>query len=84
MFRIREGILEILLAHPRWTIPEGEIENAGDPLLTTQPEFEEETGFKTTGRFYPLGSVIQKSGKLNADFPLEIMHGLSHTTLIEL
>jgi predicted NUDIX family NTP pyrophosphohydrolase len=75
MFRIRDGILEVLLAHPggpfwqkkdtsAWTIPKGEIENADNPLLTAQREFEEETGLKATGPFHPLGSVVQKSGKI--------------------
>jgi len=74
MFRIRNGVLEALLAHPggpfwqkkdigAWTIPKGEIEKAADPLMTAQREFEEETGLKATGPFYPLGSVVQKSRK---------------------
>ena len=75
MFRVRDGILEVLLAHPggpfwhskdfgAWTIPKGEIEGAADPLATAQREFEEETGLKPAGPFYPMGSVTQKSGKL--------------------
>jgi predicted NUDIX family NTP pyrophosphohydrolase len=74
MFRVREGILEALLAHPggpfwqskdlgAWTIPKGEIDDAADPLATAKREFEEEIGLKPTGAFYPLGSVTQKSGK---------------------
>ncbi len=46
------------------TIPKGEIDNAADALATVQREFEEETGFKPIGPFYPLGSVTQKSGKV--------------------
>jgi predicted NUDIX family NTP pyrophosphohydrolase len=75
MFRVRENVLEALLAHPggpfwrskdagAWTIPKGEIDNAADALATAQREFEEETGFKPIGPFHSLGSVIQKSGKV--------------------
>ena len=75
MFRVRENVLEALLAHPggpfwrskdagAWTIPKGEIDNAADALATAQREFVEETGFKPIGPFHSLGSVIQKSGKV--------------------
>ena len=75
MFRIRENILQVLLAHPggpfwkgkdagAWSIPKGEIEEGEDPLTTAKREFEEETGVSPQGHFYPLGSITQKSGKI--------------------
>jgi predicted NUDIX family NTP pyrophosphohydrolase len=55
MYRIHEGKLQMLLAHPggpffkykddgAWTIPKGEIEQDEDLLETAKREFEEETG----------------------------------------
>lgn len=74
MYRVRGGVLEVLLAHPggpfwknkeagAWTIPKGEIEPGDEPLATARREFEEETGFKPEGPFYPLGVITQKAGK---------------------
>jgi predicted NUDIX family NTP pyrophosphohydrolase len=74
MYRIREGKLEILLAHPggpyfakkddgHWSIPKGEPEIDEDLLVTAVREFKEETGINVTGDFIPLGSIVQKGGK---------------------
>lgn len=74
MYRVRNGELEFLLAHPGgplwkkkdagvWTIPKGELAAGEEPLLAAQREFEEELGFKPTGPFIELTPVIQKSGK---------------------
>ena len=57
MYRLMEGAVEVLLAHPggpyfvnkddaAWTVPKGEPEADEDLLLTAQREFEEETGLK--------------------------------------
>jgi predicted NUDIX family NTP pyrophosphohydrolase len=75
MFRVRNGALEFLLAHPggpfwkdrdagAWTIPKGEIQSGEEPLTAAQREFEEEVGFKPQGQFIELTPVRQKSGKL--------------------
>jgi predicted NUDIX family NTP pyrophosphohydrolase len=75
MYRTRNGMLEVLLAHPggpfwrnkddgAWTIPKGEIDPGEDPLLAAQREFTEETGLAPAGPFTPLGSIKQKSGKI--------------------
>lgn len=75
MFRIREGVLQVLLAHPggpfwknkddgAWTIPKGELSENEDPLTAAQREFHEELGFTPTGPFQPLGSIRQKAGKI--------------------
>ena len=57
MYRIDDGNLQVLLAHPggpffqnkdegAWSIPKGEIEPGEDLLAAAQREFEEETGLK--------------------------------------
>jgi predicted NUDIX family NTP pyrophosphohydrolase len=75
MFRVRGGLLEVLLVHPggpfwqtkdagAWGIPKGEVEPGEDLLLAAQREFKEELGLTPTPPFHPLGSVTQKSGKV--------------------
>jgi predicted NUDIX family NTP pyrophosphohydrolase len=74
MFRIHEGIFQVLLVHPGgpfwkskdngvWSIPKGEPEAGENLLVTAQREFKEEIGVTATGPFNPLGSITQKSGK---------------------
>jgi predicted NUDIX family NTP pyrophosphohydrolase len=74
MYHIRDGSIEVLLAHPggpffrskddgAWSIPKGEPEPEEDLLVTAQREFEEETGVKPTGPFIPLAPIQQKGGK---------------------
>ena len=74
MYRVRGGVLEVLLAHPggpfwkkkdegAWTIPKGEIESGCDPLSEACREFQEETGIQPAPPFRALGSIVQKSGK---------------------
>lgn len=74
MYRIKENVLEVLLAHPggpfftkkdagHWTIPKGEPDDAEDLLITAMREFKEETGITPAGDFIPLGSITQKGGK---------------------
>jgi predicted NUDIX family NTP pyrophosphohydrolase len=75
MYRIQKGIIEVLLAHPggpyfqskddgAWTIPKGEPDPGDDLFLTAQREFEEETGLKPKGSFFPLHPIQQKGGKI--------------------
>jgi predicted NUDIX family NTP pyrophosphohydrolase len=74
MYRIKDGAIQVLLAHPggpyfakkdheSWSIPKGEPGPDEDLFLTAQREFEEETGLKPTGPFIPLQPVKQKGGK---------------------
>src|SRR5205085_2884315 len=74
MYRITNGVPEILLAHPggpffakkddgHWTIPKGEPDDNEDLLPAAKREFEEETGILPAGEFIGLGSIIQKGGK---------------------
>ena len=75
MYRIDDGNLQVLLAHPggpffqnkedgAWSIPKGEIETDEDCLEAAKREFEEETGVKPTGPFVSLTPVKQKGGKV--------------------
>ena len=74
LYRFREGVLEVLLAHPggpfwakkdagAWTIPKGEIGDAEEPLAAARRELREETGLDLDGEFIALTAVRQKSGK---------------------
>lgn len=75
MYRIRDGKLQVLLAHPggpyfrnkddgAWTIPKGEVEPGEDMLEAARREFAEETGVAPTGPFVALTPVTQKGGKI--------------------
>jgi predicted NUDIX family NTP pyrophosphohydrolase len=75
MYRIKSGVLEVLLAHPggpffqhkdegAWTIPKGEPEPGEDLFSTAQREFKEETGVTPRGTFTPLRPIQQKGGKI--------------------
>ena len=75
MYRMREGELEFLLAHPggpfwkdrdagAWTIPKGEIQPGEEPLAAAKREFEEEIGVKPDGDFIELKPITQKGGKI--------------------
>ncbi len=74
MYRVRDGVLEVLLAHPGgpyyrnrddgcWTLPKGAIEEGEDFLSTARREFKEETGIVPTGEMISLASIRQKGGK---------------------
>jgi predicted NUDIX family NTP pyrophosphohydrolase len=75
MFRVRDGSLQIFLAHPGgplfrnkdegyWTIPKGEPPEDEPLIEAATREFEEETGIKPVGPFIELGSIRQKGGKV--------------------
>jgi predicted NUDIX family NTP pyrophosphohydrolase len=75
MYRIHDGNLQVLLAHPggpffknkdegAWSIPKGEVETGEDLLETAMREFKEETGFTPTGPYTVLTPVKQKGGKI--------------------
>lgn len=75
MYRIQDGKLQVLLAHPggpyfknkdegAWTIPKGEIELGEDLFEAAKREFEEETGITPTGPFTALTPIQQKGGKI--------------------
>ena len=70
--------LQVLLGHPggpifarrdegHWTIPKGEVDEADGPELeaVARREFTEETGHPVPDRpLVPLGSIVQKGGKI--------------------
>jgi len=75
MYRIHDGKLQVLLAHPggpffknkdegAWSIPKGEIEADEDLLTAAKREFAEEIGVLPTGPFIALTSIKQKAGKI--------------------
>ncbi|HMF11113.1 MAG TPA: NUDIX domain-containing protein [Gemmataceae bacterium] len=74
LYRLRNGRLEVFLAHPggpfwakrdvgAWSIPKGLVESGEDLLDAACREFAEETGARPQGPFRPLGIVTQKGGK---------------------
>jgi predicted NUDIX family NTP pyrophosphohydrolase len=75
MYRIQDGKLQVLLAHPggplfknrdedTWTIPKGELDPGEDMLEAAKREFAEETGVTPTGPFIELTPIKQKGGKI--------------------
>lgn len=74
-YRLRAGVLEVLLVHPggpfwanqdlgAWFLVKGEIEQGEDPMAAARREFEEELGAPPPAELVPLGTVQHKSGKL--------------------
>ncbi len=75
MYRIKDGVIQVLLAHPggplfrkqddgAWTIPKGEPNPGEDLFLAASREFEEETGLKPRPPFIALKPIQQKGGKI--------------------
>jgi predicted NUDIX family NTP pyrophosphohydrolase len=75
MFRIRGGVVEVLLAHPggpffrkkddrAWTIPKGEPDPGEDLPSAARREFAEETGLATQSPLIALKPIKQKGGKV--------------------
>ena len=75
MFRHAADGLEVLLGHPggpfwrkrhagAWTLPKGGIDPGETPLDAALREFREETGFDPCPPYLPLGSIVQRSGKI--------------------
>jgi predicted NUDIX family NTP pyrophosphohydrolase len=76
LHRIRDGHLEVLLAHPggpfhatkdlgSWSIPKGEGEPGEDLVDVARREFREETGHPSPDQSaIPLGTIRQRGGKV--------------------
>ncbi len=75
MFRGAAETLEVFLVHPGgpffrkkdagvWGIPKGLVEAGEDLETAAVREFSEETGLEVTEPRLPLGSIVQKGGKI--------------------
>lgn len=82
VYRLREGGIEVLLAHPggpfwtrrdagAWSIPKGEYADDEPPETAALREFTEETGWTLDRPPTPLGEVRQKAGKSVTAFAAE-------------
>ena len=82
LYRRRNGILEVLLAHPggpfwrnrdegAWMVPKGGVEEGEEAVACALREFEEELGTRPLGEPRPLCRIRQKGGKWVEAFALE-------------
>lgn len=81
--RVRDGALEVLLAHMggplwarrdegAWTIPKGELDPGEDPAAGARREFAEELGHAPPpGPLLGLGEIRQRAGKRVIAFAVE-------------
>jgi predicted NUDIX family NTP pyrophosphohydrolase len=80
LYRVRDGVVEVLIAHPggpfwarkddgAWSIPKGEYAQDEDPWAAAQREFEEELGSTPpAGPRIDLAPVTQPGGKVVTAF----------------
>jgi predicted NUDIX family NTP pyrophosphohydrolase len=83
VYRTRDGVVEVLIAHPggpfwarrddgAWSIPKGEYADGDDPWAAAQREFLEELGLPVpAGPRIDFGSLKQPSGKVVTAFAVE-------------
>jgi predicted NUDIX family NTP pyrophosphohydrolase len=83
LYRVRDGVVDVLIAHPggpfwarkddgAWSIPKGEYADGDDPWVAAQREFEEEVGLTPpAGPRVDLGSVKQAGGKVVTAFAVQ-------------
>lgn len=83
LYRTRDGVVEVLIAHPggpfwarkddgAWSIPKGEYTDGEDPWTVAQREFHEELGLKLpAGPRIDFGALKQPSGKVITAFAVE-------------
>ncbi|CAM3003142.1 NTP pyrophosphohydrolase [Mycobacterium intermedium] len=99
LFRERDGVVEVLIAHPGgpfwarkddgvWSIPKGEYDEDEDPWLAAQREFAEELGMPVpNGPRVDLASAKQPGGKVVTAFAvhsdLDITEARSNTFELE-
>ena len=73
-YRMRDGVLEVLLVHPggpfwsnkdagAWSIPKGEFDAGEEPLAAAKREFAEETGVAVDGALVALPPCKLRGGK---------------------
>ena len=82
LYRRRDGVLQVLLAHPggpfwrtrddgAWTIPKGALDAGESPEAAARREFEEEMGAPMSAELQPLPRVRQRGGKWVEAFAAE-------------
>jgi predicted NUDIX family NTP pyrophosphohydrolase len=83
LYRARDGVVEVLIAHPggpfwarkddgAWSIPKGEYTDGDDPWTVAQREFLEELGLRVPpGPRLDFGPLKQPSGKVVTAFAVE-------------
>jgi|SRR5579862_2820213 len=91
VYRLKDGSLEILLAHMgspwwakkdtgAWSIPKGEYDEHEEPLAAAKREFNEELGMPApTGELIELGVVEQNNNKSVMAWAIEADLDLSNT-----
>jgi predicted NUDIX family NTP pyrophosphohydrolase len=99
VYRVPDGVVEVLIAHPggpfwarkddgAWSIPKGEYADGEDPWEAAQREFSEELGLAPpAGTRIDLGVVKQPGGKHVTAFAvqgdLDVTDARSNTFLLE-
>lgn len=80
LYRVRDGVIEVLIAHPGgpfwagkddgvWSVPKGEYSDGEDSWTAARREFSEETGLSLpAGIRVDLGRARQPSGKVVSVF----------------
>ncbi len=82
LYRLVEGRLEVLIAHPggpywanrhegAWSIPKGIVDEGEEAESAARREFREETGHDVTGVATDLGTIQLRSGKVVHAFAVE-------------
>jgi predicted NUDIX family NTP pyrophosphohydrolase len=98
LYRVRDGVVEVLIAHPggpfwarkddgAWSIPKGEYAQDEDPWAAAQREFEEEVGSApSAGPRIDLDPVKQPGGKVVTAFavPGDLDPANAHSNTFEL
>ncbi|OBA83372.1 NTP pyrophosphohydrolase [Mycobacterium sp. 1164966.3] len=99
LYRVRTGVVEVLIAHPggpfwarkddgAWSIPKGEYDDGDDPWVAAQREFSEELSLPVpSGPRIDFGPLKQPSGKVVTAFAvgadLDITEARSNTFELE-
>lgn len=99
LYRARDGVVEVLIAHPggpfwarkdngAWSIPKGEYTEGEDPWAAAQREFSEELGVSVpAGTRLDLGQLKQSGGKVVTAFAvgadLDVSDARSNTFELE-
>ncbi|MCV7259592.1 NUDIX domain-containing protein [Mycobacterium shimoidei] len=99
LYRVRDGVVEVLIGHPggpfwarkdagAWSIPKGECTEGEDPWVAAQREFVEELGLAVPAAPHvELGAVKQPNGKIVTAFAvhadLDITEAHSNTFELE-